>query len=227
MRTLSQAVLEGTYRPGPVRSVRIPKLHGGHRTLRLSNLCERVLAAALHHALEPLWEKMFLPWSMGFRPGRSVWRLLAELEAIILKEDRWVFAIDDIKNAFDNVVIEDVIADHKLYFNDNRLLSLIKVVLQGSGGPRKERGIEQGCPYSPTALNVRLHHAHDLGAEQGHYPSRFRYADNLVYLCRDVPEGNEVLARSQQLLELVGFTLKGEDGVQDLEARTVSPSTGL
>jgi hypothetical protein len=89
----------------------------------------------------------------------------AELEATIIKEDRWVLAIDDIKQAFDNLIIEDVISDHKLYLQDNRLLSLFRVVLQGSGGPRKERGIEQGCPYSPTALNVRLHHAHVLGAE--------------------------------------------------------------
>jgi DSBA-like thioredoxin domain len=88
----------GSYRPGPVRSVRIAKLNGGHRTLRLSNLCERVVAAALHRALEPLWERTFLPWSMGFRPGRSVWRLLAELEATMVREDRWVLAIDDIKN---------------------------------------------------------------------------------------------------------------------------------
>src|SRR5205807_125345 len=41
----------------------------GHRTLTLRNVCDRVVAAALNGALTPFWEGMFLPGSMGFRPG--------------------------------------------------------------------------------------------------------------------------------------------------------------
>jgi hypothetical protein len=48
-----------------------------------------------------------------------------------------------------------------------------------------------------------------------------------VYLCRDVPEGKEVLARSQELLEPAGFTLKGEDGVQDLRQGQLAPVLGF
>src|SRR5262249_26967691 len=43
-------------------------------------------------------------------------------------------------------------------------------------------------------------------------PSWLRYADNLVYLTKDVPEGLQVLQQSQALLQSSGFTLKGEDG---------------
>jgi hypothetical protein len=70
----------------------------------------------------------------------------------------------------------------------------------------------QGSAYSPTALNVRLHHAHDLGVQQGHYPPWFRYADNVVYIGQGVPEGQQALDQARHLLGQAGFTLKGTDG---------------
>src|SRR5262249_58059288 len=76
-------------------------------------------------------------------------------------------------------------------------------------------------PYSPTALNVRLHHALDLGVNQGHHPLRYwRYADNLIGLCRSVSEGYQALDHLRRLLEPAGFILKGEDGVTDLQQKT-------
>jgi hypothetical protein len=217
MRDLSRDVRSGVYRPGSTRKVKIPKMRGGYRTLSLGNIADRVLAAALNKALTPFWETKFLPMSMGFRPRRSVWQLLAELEHSIITYNRWVLAIDDIKNAFPNVLIDDVMADHRRYINDPALLSLIGVVLRGSVGQRRIRGIDQGNAYSPTALNVRLHHALDLGMAKGHHPHWRRYADNLVGACRCVSEGFRFLENARQLLEMAGFALKNEDGgPQDL-----------
>jgi hypothetical protein len=211
LRQLSRAVCEGDYRPQPSRCLPIPKSSGGFRTLRIANLCDRVVAAALHQAMQGVWEPVFLPSSMGFRPGRGVRRLLAELECVMIDSDCWVLAIDDIKKAFDNVVIADVRADHARYIRDPSLLSLIRVVLQGGEGEKRTRGIDQGSAYSPTALNVRLHHAHDLGVNQDQHPPWYRYADNLVYICQSVSEGHQALNRSHQLLGKADFTLKGED----------------
>jgi hypothetical protein len=94
---------------------------------------------------------------------------------------------------------------------DDALLRLIEPVLRGSAGERRPRGIDQGSAYSPTALNVLLHRHHDLGFGQGH-PPLYRYADNLVYVCRDVAEGNQALARASQLLKSVQLTLKKQEG---------------
>jgi len=121
-------------------------------------------------------------------------------------------SVDDVRQAFDNVVIADVMADHARYITDPSLLSLIRVVLQGGDGEKRTRGIDQGSAYSPTALNVRLHHAHDLGVNQDHHPLWYRYADNVVYICQSVSEGHQVLEGARQLLEQTGFTLKGADG---------------
>jgi hypothetical protein len=149
---------------------------------------------------------------MGFRPNRGVLRLLAELERVMIDTGRWVLAVDDIEKAFDHVILDDVLADHGRYVTDPSLLALVEVVLRGGDEEERKRGIDQGSPYSPTALNVRLHHAHDLGFHPGHHPPRYRYADNLVYLCRDVSEGRQALDESRRLLGKAGFALKGENG---------------
>jgi hypothetical protein len=214
MRGLSKILLNGLYRPSPGRLVQIPKASGkGHRTLTLRNVLDRVVAAALNEALAPFWERVFLPGSMGFRPRRGPWDMLIELERRVLGENRYVLAIDDIKDAFDHVNLGELMNDHRRHIQDEKLLDLVEIVLRGGGNRDRKEGIEQGNAYSSTALNVRLHHAHDLGLGQDPTnTSWLRYADNLVYLTRDVPEGLEALQRSQELLQPSGFTLKGEDG---------------
>jgi len=214
LRTLSRSILVGRYRPHPCRRVQIPKAGGkGHRTLRIRVICDRVVAAALHGELTPVWEQIFLPGSFGFRPGRGVWDMLAMMEVIMTNQDRWVVAVDDIKNAFDNVRLDHLMDDHRRHVEDADLLNFIETVLRGHEGQRRREGIDQGGAYSPTALNVRLHHAHDLGlAQEPTSPPWHRYADNLVYLCRDVTAGQQALEQARQLLRPTGLTLKGQDG---------------
>ncbi|MDB5306082.1 MAG: ltrA 3 [Gemmataceae bacterium] len=212
MRQLSEYVRSGEYRHGPTRPVQIPKLRGGHRTLRIANLTDRVLSAALNTLMVPFWERVFLPRSMGFRPARGPWLLLAELERTMIDQNRWVIAVDDVRKAFDTVAIADALADHEAYIADTSLLALIRAVLQGSDGPRRERGIDQGAAYSPTTLNARLHRTLDVGVERRHLPPWRRFADNLAFVCRSVTEGEKAIQCCRELLDPAGLTLKGEDG---------------
>ena len=73
--------------------------------MKIGVTLDRVVGKALHESLQPFWEKVYLRNSFGFRPGRSAWQMLAELEATMQKYDRWVLAIDDVRKAFDNVPI--------------------------------------------------------------------------------------------------------------------------
>jgi hypothetical protein len=198
--------------------VLIPKPRGGHRTLSVGNLCDRVVAAALNNALGGLWEAVFLPCSYGFRPRRGVWLLLAELGAAMAREDLWVVGLADIKDAFPSVVLADVLADHGRHILEPSVVALAGSVLRGGDDPQRLRGLAQGSPYSPAGLNVRLHHALDLGANQGHHPLRhfYRYVDDLTCLSRSVPEGRQALSQVSRLLEQNDFTLKDGAGVHDL-----------
>jgi hypothetical protein len=119
---------------------------------------------------------------------------------------RFILAQADIKDAFPNVPNYAVIELHQQYITESRLLTLIDTVLRG-GDSTKDIGIDQGNPYSPAALNVLLHHVHDVPMVQV-MPYVYRYADNLIYLCTTPDEANEILDKVRLELSQVGFTLK-------------------
>src|SRR6266542_1701494 len=60
----------GSYFPGPVRAVEIPK-KGGTRVLGIPNVMDRVAQTAAAMTLEPNVEKVFHNDSYGYRPRRS------------------------------------------------------------------------------------------------------------------------------------------------------------
>ena len=66
----------GSYFPGPVRGVEIPKDHGeGVRLLGVPNTGDRVAQTAAAMLLEQELEPVFHRDSYGYRPGRSAqWR---------------------------------------------------------------------------------------------------------------------------------------------------------
>lgn len=68
---LEVALTTGTYLPGEIRRVWIPKSGGGQRGLGIPNVVDRIVQEAVRRVLEPLYEPTFHEASHGFRPGRS------------------------------------------------------------------------------------------------------------------------------------------------------------
>jgi retron-type reverse transcriptase len=227
---LSEQVISDIYFSEPVRKVRIPKKPGSDemREMRIGTLCDRVLGSALEGAFQRFWKARFSPWSFGFRKGRATWDMLADIEITMQRTGKLVLAVDNLKSAFDNVPIGAVVECHEnalarvqqKNFNreaKKRTLALIEAVLRGHDHTR-QRGIDQGNPYSPTALNVVLDIYHDkqITQEISKQLLWWRYADNVAYLCQGMSEGGQVLEEVGRLLKPLGMTLKGEDGVKDL-----------
>ena len=73
LEELASKLRAGTYRPRPLRRVRIPKpgRPGQLRPLGIPCVADRVVMAAAKAVLEPIFEADFLPTSYGFRPGLS------------------------------------------------------------------------------------------------------------------------------------------------------------
>jgi len=92
----------GSYFPGPVRAVEIPKDHGaGVRVLGIPNVGDRIAQTAAAMLLEEKLEPIFHPDSYGYRRGRSAHDALSVAQKRCWKQD-WVLDLD-IQKFFDSV----------------------------------------------------------------------------------------------------------------------------
>lgn len=210
-RHLSRMIRERRYRPQEPRPVEIPKSDGDTRTLLLRSILDRTVSAAVLEKVAPLGEHIFLPGSIAYRPLRSIYQALARMITWIEQANRPVVSQADIRKAFDNVRIADVLIDYQRLVTDTDLLWLIEAILRGYEGIERVTKIDQGDPLSPFSLNMRLHAATDLSLQQAADtggPLWLRYADNYLLACQSVTEGREGLARLDALVSGADFTIK-------------------
>jgi len=214
------------WRPQVSRPVPIPKPGTTERRLlKLPVSLDRLVGKALHRKLQPVLEKIFLRNSFGFRPRRSVWQMIGELEATMDKYSSYVLAAADVRKAFDTVPICAALEAHQrvLLKQINRrrpflapeVLRLIETVLRGHDN--HDVGIDQGGCYSPDALNIFLHVVHDVPLDAADEVLLwFRYVDNLTYLVQSMSEGYRAITRVQTLLGEAKLSLK-EESIQVID----------
>jgi len=99
---LSRELLEGTYQPGLIRRVWIPKAGGGQRGLGIPNVVDRIVQQAVLRVMSPHYEPTFHGSSHGFRPGRSCHTAIAEAREHLEEGFGWVVDLD-LEKFFDRV----------------------------------------------------------------------------------------------------------------------------
>lgn len=203
----------GSYMPGPVRAVEIPKDHGaGVRTLGVPNTADRVAQTAVLMLLEEKLEPIFHPDSYGYRPGRSAHDALAVTRQRCWKQD-WVVDID-IRAFFDSVP-HDLLLKAVAHHTDKRWVLLyierwLKAPMQMSDGTlaAREKGTPQGSPISPLLANLFMHYAFDQWMVW-EFPDRLfeRYADDIVAHCDTENQAHDLWAAIARRLESLGLEL--------------------
>ena len=68
----------GSYYPPVVKEVLIPKKSGGHRSLGIPTISDRIAQQVVKSYLEPLVEKTFHRDSYGYRPQRNAHQALVQ-----------------------------------------------------------------------------------------------------------------------------------------------------
>lgn len=177
----------GSYHPGPVRAVEIPKKDGTRR-LGIPNVVDRVAQTAAAMALEPSVERVFHEDSYGYRPGRAPVDAVAVCRERCFKRD-WVVDLD-IRSFFDSVpwaLMLRAVARH----TDQKWVVLyverwLKAPMQRPEGTLVQRvkGTPQGSPISPVLANLFLHYALDAWMVREFPTVPFeRFADDAVIHC--------------------------------------------
>lgn len=204
MQKLSHALRDGTYRPGDIRRVWIPKAGGGQRGLGIPNVVDRVVQEAVRQVLEPLYEPTFHESSHGFRPGRSCHTAIKQAKGYLEDGYEWVVDID-LENFFNKVNHQRLMAKLALRIEDKALLRLIgqmlkaRVVMPDGVIVANDEGVPQGGPLSPLLSNIVLDELDWKLEERGH---RFvRYADDCNIYVRSERAGHRVMAAISRYLE--------------------------
>lgn len=202
--TLHRRLLDGSYRPGMIRRVWIPKPGGGQRGLGIPDVVDRWVQQAVLRVLSPHWEPTFHASSHGFRPGRSCHTAITEAKTYLADGYEWVVDLD-LEKFFDRVHHQRLMARLETKIQDRRLLALIsrmlkaKVVLPDGVVVATEEGVPQGGPLSPLLSNIVLDELDRELARRGHH--FVRYADDANIYVRSERAGHRVMASVGRFIE--------------------------
>lgn len=177
---LRQELLEGRYKPSPVRRVRIPKPDGSWRELGIPTVTDRLIQQALLQILQPLIDPTFSEHSHGFRPGRGARDAILRAQQYVQSGKRVVVDVD-LEKFFDRVNHDILMARVRKRIGDPRVVRLIRAylnsgIMDGGIGKHRMEGTPQGGPLSPLLANMLLDEVDKELERRGH--CFVRYADD-------------------------------------------------
>lgn len=205
---LGEAIINGTYEPGELLRVHIPKKknEADMRMLGIPCTRDRMIQASIVQVIAPMIENSFSEYSYGFIEGRGCFPALLHVLELVNAGKSKVVNID-LKKFFDNVPHDTLMEILNNYIDDEKLLLLIYRYLKAVAFERRrgfvkiEKGVPQGGPLSPLLSNIVLNEL-DAYLEANHI-SFSRYADDCIILCGGEREAEYVFNHITDFIENV------------------------
>lgn len=203
----------GTYHPGAVKEVEIPKKDGQVRKLGIPTLRDRIAQRVVKDYMEEKIDKQFHEHSYGYRPLKNARQAIEEVRKNCKRND-WVIDLD-ISKFFDEIdhellmkAVERMTEEKWVRMYVRRWLEMKIVGKDGKEYDRGGKGTPQGGVISPLLANIFLHYALDKWLEKYHGQVAFvRYADDMVIHCRTKEEAEQLLKAIKERLQQVGLRI--------------------
>ena len=205
---LAAQLATGTYQPGRLTPVALPRPDGQTRLLHVPSVRDRIVERAILAVLTPVIDPWLGPFSYAYRPGLGV---ADAVQAIAVLRDeglRWV-ARADFHDCFGSIPVPLLRRMLGVLVEDTGLLSLIGSLLGRSaaarGGAAVVHGLAQGSPLSPMWANLVLARF-DAQVTGAGFPL-VRYSDDLVALAGDRDDAWEAMRVMNEAAAALGMPL--------------------
>ena len=208
----------GAYRAKPSKRIYIPKPDGRKRPIGIATLEDKVVQKAVAWVMQCIYERDFVGFSYGFRPGKSQHQALDAL-TVALQGNKVNWVLDaDVEGFFDAIDHEWLIRFLEHRIGDRRILRLIRKWLTAGISEEGEWskatvGTPQGAVISPLLGNVFLHYVFDLWIQwwrkerSGGSVVVVRYADDFVIGFERKDEAEACLDELQERFAKFGLKL--------------------
>ncbi len=176
---LIEEIKTSVYTPGPIAKFQHKAQSSEKiRTLGVPCVKDRIVQTAILNVLEPVFEKLFLRCSYGYRPRKSALQAVMKTEKFC-KDTAVNFAFNaDIHSFFDSIDTALLFDKIKAVIKEKPLINLLSVIIKSSS-ESSLKGITLGAPTSPLFGNIYLNDFDKLIFKESN--SRYlRYADDFA-----------------------------------------------
>ena len=206
IKLLREDLLSGNWKPQPYLQISIPKTKDPSemRVLGMAVVRDKIVQQAIRKIIEPRFEKLFLPNSFAYRPGKGALRTIKYIvKQCGNKEYKYALRLD-VDNFFDG--IDHAILQQRLTAIgvETELIRLIMLsVKMGRVQPsgvwtEPTTGIPQGAVLSPLLANLYLH-SFDQFCVSKSLPYA-RYGDDSFILCKTQEQADDIMDKAQKYL---------------------------